>query len=271
MALSRELIDDLLNAITFACLVLKCAHSIVARAIKLGACTKVFDDKPIVQDAARVFEVVRGGGVAIYPASVGYAIIGHEEEAVARMYKAKERNFNKPCGNIGDWQLFNEASDVPDRARDVVSAIIHEHDLPFSIVAPIRTDHPWIRSLPPFAFKNATKAGTMDILVNAGPLHDEIARLGRENEYAVVGSSANVSLTGSKFVLDDIQDQVIEAADIAIDYGLVPYHNDQGPGSTIVDLISFETIRVGAVYDKICNIVREQFDIDLKGIMAAMQ
>ena len=206
---------------------------------------------------------------AIYPASVGYAIIGHEEEAVARMYRAKERSFDKPCGNIGDWQLLNEATIVPERALEVVSAVIHEHKLPFSLVAPIRTEHPWVQNLPPFAFKNATKAGTMDILVNAGPLHDEIARLGRENEYAIVGSSANVSLTGSKFLLEDVQDQIIEAADITIDYGLVPYHNDAGLGSTIVDLINFESIRVGAVYDEICDIVKNQFDIDLKGIMAA--
>lgn len=229
----------------------------------------MFEGQPVIEDAARVFEVVRGGGVAIFPVSVGYAIVGHEEEAVARIYRAKERSFDKPCGNFCDWQLFNEGIVVPDRAREVVSAIIHDHDLPFSIVAPFRADHPVASSLPPFALNNATKAGTMDMLLNAGPLHDEIARLVRENAYAVVGSSANLSLTGSKFVFNDIEDQVIEAADIAIDYGLVPYHNDRGLGSTIVDLISYETIRVGAVYDEICDILRDGFDIDLKGIMAA--
>jgi tRNA A37 threonylcarbamoyladenosine synthetase subunit TsaC/SUA5/YrdC len=228
----------------------------------------VFEGKPIAADAQRIFEVVRGGGVAIFPVSVGYAIVGHEEEAIARIYKAKERSFDKPCGNFCDWQLFNEASEVPDRARAVVSTIIHDHDLPFSIVAPFRADHPVVASLPPFALKNATKAGTMDMLLNAGPLHDEIARLARENAYAVAGSSANVSLTGSKFVFEDIEDQVLAAADITIDYGLVPYRNDQGLGSTIVDLISWETIRVGAVYDQICEIVQDRFDIDLKGVMA---
>jgi len=229
----------------------------------------VFDGYPIAEDAARIFETVRSGGVAIFPVSVGYAIVGHEEEAVARIYRAKERSFDKPCGNFCDWQLFNEAIDVPDRAREVVSAIIHDHDLPFSTVAPFRAEHPVIQSLPPFALKNATKAGTMDMLLNAGPLHDEIARLARENAYAVVGSSANRSLTGSKFVFSDIEDQVLEAADITVDYGKVPYPTPGGLGSTIVDLISWETIRVGAVYDQICDIVLERFDIDLKGVMAA--
>ena len=56
--------------------------------------------------------------------------------------------------------------------------------------------------MPPFTFRNATKAGTMDLLMNAGPLHNEIARLARENGFCVSGSSANVSLTGSKFRLE---------------------------------------------------------------------
>jgi hypothetical protein len=73
--------------------------------------------------------------------------------------------------------------------------------------------------LPPFTLKNATKAGTMDVLLNAGPLHDEIARLARENAYGVSGSSANVSLSGSKFVLQEVQAQVRNIADIEIDYG----------------------------------------------------
>jgi len=229
----------------------------------------MFEGHPVLEDAQRIFDVIRGGGVAIFPVSVGYAIVGHEEEAVQRIYTAKERAFTKPCGNFCDWTLFNEAIEVPQQGRDVVSTIIHDHGLPFSIVAPFREDHPVIQSLPPFAFKNSTLKGTMDMLLNAGPLHDEIARLARENSYAVVGSSANVSLTGSKFIFQDIEAQVADVADITIDYGLVPYHNDQGLGSTIIDLISYETIRVGCVYDRIREILLETHDIDLKAIMAA--
>ena len=229
----------------------------------------MFEGQPIKEDAARIFDTVRGGGVVIFPVSVGYAIVGHEEESVQRMYRAKERPFSKPCGNFCDWQLFTEAIKVPQKAADVVSAVIHDNNLPFSIVAPFDEQHPVIQSLPPFAFKNATLAGTMDMLLNAGPLHDEIARMARENSYAVIGSSANTSGQGSKFVFEDVEAQVVNAADLTIDYGLVPYNNDKGLGSTIVDLISWETIRVGAVYDEICDILLSRFDIDLKAVMAA--
>ncbi|MDP6351497.1 MAG: Sua5/YciO/YrdC/YwlC family protein [Alphaproteobacteria bacterium] len=229
----------------------------------------MFDDRPIVEDARGIFDTVRAGGVAIFPVSVGYAIVGHGDEAIRRIYAAKERSFEKPCGNFCDWTLFTEAIVTSDRARAVVRAVIMDHDLPFSIVAPYRADHPVIASLGPFARRNASKAGTMDMLLNAGPLHDEIARLARENAVAVVGSSANLSLTGSKFRLEDIEAQVLDAADLAIDYGLCPYHNGQGLGSTIIDLDGFETIRLGCVYDRICAILDEEFDIDLKAITAA--
>lgn len=229
----------------------------------------MFEGQPIKEDAARVFDVVRKGGVAIFPVSVGYAIVGHEDEAIQRIYAAKERSFDKPCGNFGDWPLFNELLVVSDLAREVVRTIVQDHDLPFSVVAPFRADHPVAAGLPPFALKNATKAGTMDLLINAGPLHNEIARLARENAYCVSGSSANVSLSGSKFVLQDVQQQVRKIADIEIDYGLVPYHNDKGLGSTIVDLRDFKTVRVGCVYDQIARIIDDKFAIDLKAIMSA--
>ena len=229
----------------------------------------MFEGQPIAEDAVRVFRTIQNGGVAIFPVSVGYAIVGHAEEAIQRCYTAKQRSFDKPCGNFGDWELFNEMLVCSDKARELVRVMIQDNDLPFSVVAPFREDHPVVQSMPPFTLKNATKAGTMDLLMNAGPLHNEIARLARENQFNVSGSSANVSLTGSKFRLEDVQDQVRSIADIQIDYGLVPYHNPEGLGSTIVDLTNFRTIRVGCVYDHIADIALERCDIDLKGIMAA--
>lgn len=229
----------------------------------------MFENRPIAEDAARVLETLRRGGVAIFPVSVGYAVVGHDDDAIRRIYAAKQRSPAKPCGNFADWRLFTEIVEAGDRARQVVRAVTIEHDLPFSIVAPFRADHPHVLGLGPFALANATKAGTMDLLLNAGPLHDEIARLARESAFAVVGSSANLSLTGSKFRFEDIEAPVREAADLAIDYGLCPFHNTAGLGSTIVDLASFETIRVGCVYDRICTILESRFAIDLKAIMAA--
>ena len=120
----------------------------------------MFEGQPIAEDAARIFEALRQGGVAIFPVSVGYAVVGHSEDAIQRAYTAKKRSFEKPCGNFGDWELFNQMLIASDQAREMVRVIIEDHDLPFSVVAPFREDHPVVQSMPPFTFRNATKAGT---------------------------------------------------------------------------------------------------------------
>ena len=226
----------------------------------------MFEGRDVEKDATKILDTVADGGVVIFPVTVGYAIVGHTEEAIARIYEAKQRSFGKPCGVFADWQLFNEVMKVDDRSREVVRTVIDENDLPFSIVAPFDPGHPLIRSMAEFVLKNASLAGTMDLLMNAGALHDAVARGARERSMAVAGSSANQSLTGSKYRLENIEDRVLKAADLCIDYGLCTYHNDHGLGSTIVDLVSFETIRKGCVYDEICGILIDRFDIDLKAI-----
>ena len=167
---------------------------------------------------------------------------------------------------FANWQMFNEIIKVDERSREVVRTVINEHDLPISIVAPYDAGHPVVRSMAEFVLENASLAGTVDLLMNAGALHDAVARGARKRGMAVVGSSANQSLTGSKFRLDHIEDRVRAAADLRIDYGLCTYRNDQGLGSTIVDLVSFETIRKGCVYDEICTILMDRFGIDLRAI-----
>ena len=78
----------------------------------------------------------------------------------------------------------------------------------------------------------------------------------------VLGSSANTSLTGSKYRLEDIDQPVLDAGDILVDGGLSKYHNDEGKSSTIIDFESFKTIRIGVCYDKLCEIFLK-FKIDL--------
>ena len=51
---------------------------------------------------------VVAGGVAIFKADVGYAIVGHTEPAIKRIYQAKQRSFSKPCGMFGSFAMFEE-------------------------------------------------------------------------------------------------------------------------------------------------------------------
>ncbi len=227
----------------------------------------MFAGRDVAGDARRAFDVVAGGGIVVFPTVVGYAVIGHTDEAIARIFEAKRRSFDKPCGWFGNWDLFNEVIDVDDATRALVDAIVHGRGLPFSLVAPFRPGTAYIGSLGAFALRNASKPdGTIDLLLNAGELHTAIATLARRHNMAVVGSSANQSLTGSKFRLQDVESEVLEAAGLCIDYGLCTYHNERGLGSTIVDLRDLRTLRLGCVYDEICEVVEQHAGVDLKAI-----
>ena len=55
-------------------------------------------------------------------------------------------------------------------------------------------DHPIFKGFDAFAMERSTKIGTLDLLLNAGPVHRELAALSRERGRPVLGSSANHGL-----------------------------------------------------------------------------
>ena len=216
-----------------------------------------------VEDATAVVDTVSEGGVVIFPVDVGYAIAGNAEKAIRTIYDAKKRSFSKPCGTFGNWEMFNAFIDVDDKAKEVVRTVLFDYDLPLSIVAPFDGTHPFFADLAPFVVQYGTKAGTMDLLMNCGALHDEVARQSFERLTPVMGSSANTSLMGSKFELADVEAPVRAVADLQLDYGRCKYPNDKGLGSSIIDLSDYSTVRVGAVYGQLCEIFTKHFDIEL--------
>lgn len=215
------------------------------------------------QDANEVFDAVERGGIGIFRTDVGYAIVGHEKEAIATMYEAKGRSFAKPCGMFGSLDLFDTLIDIGPEAREFVRKVILDFDLPLSIVAPFRPDHPLIERVDPWVLERSSKNGTMDVLMNAGPIHAAIARRALHSQTLVFGSSANRSLSGSKFSFDAIEPEVVAAATVALDRGPTKYSNPDGLGSTIIDLTVFQPVRIGIVFDRIQTIAREECGIEI--------
>jgi tRNA A37 threonylcarbamoyladenosine synthetase subunit TsaC/SUA5/YrdC len=224
--------------------------------------TDAFDP---IADGRAVHQRVVAGGVAIFKADVGYAIVGHTEPAIKRIYEAKQRSFSKPCGMFGSFAMFEEVIEIGAAGRDFVRAVIFDNNLPLSIVAPFRAGHPLFGAVAPFVLANSSKAGTIDILMNAGPTHDEIARLALETSKPVFGSSANRSLTGSKFIFKDVEAEVLAAADLTLDRGHCKYSNDKGLGSTIIDLRDFQPVRIGIAFGEIKAIAARTFGIEIPG------
>ena len=214
-------------------------------------------------DADRVFTVLERGGIAIVPLDIAYAIFAGTGGAIRRIFEAKGRSLSKPNGMLADFQLFTELHLVGERERAIVHAVTEEYGLPLSVVAPFRQDHPIFSSVDAFAMERSTKIGTLDLLLNAGPLHRELARLSRERGRPVLGSSANRSLSGSKFRLEEVEAVVRAVADIEIDYGLCRYANARAISSTIIDLKTFDVHRYGVCFDQIADILKRHFEITL--------
>ena len=216
------------------------------------------------RDIARVLDVVYGGGIAIIPLDVAYAIIGHRPEAIRAIFDAKQRSYEKPSGMFGNWQMSRDIHLLPDEKHEMVRTIVEEERLPFSVVAPFREDHSIFANVDPFVLESSTKAGTLDMLLNAGIFHDEVARQSRARQAPIFGSSANTSLKGSKYRLEDVERDVRRVATVEVDFGLSKYANDEGRSSTIIDFRDFTVIRVGVCFDRLEAAFKARFGIELK-------
>jgi tRNA A37 threonylcarbamoyladenosine synthetase subunit TsaC/SUA5/YrdC len=216
----------------------------------------------ISADARRLVDTVEQGGVVVFQVDVGYAIVGNREPAIERIFAAKARSFDKPCGMFSSWQMFLDLGLVEQRERDIVDTVIHRYGLPLSVVVPYRVDHPFFGCLTARTRTLSSRAGTIDMLLNAGALHDAVATLSYARGTPVLGSSANASLTGSKYKLSDVEEPVRRAADLVLDYGATKFSHPDGMGSSIIELPSCRPLRKGIKFDEICDIIAEHFGAD---------
>ena len=180
-----------------------------------------------------------------------------------RIFALKQRPQTKPNGVIGNLDIFHAVLKTAPRDRDLVHCIVRDHDLPLSVIAPFHTGHDWLRTVEYGALRRATKGDTMDLLINAGPLHNALARMSWESASPLMGSSANVSLTGSKFKLSDVQESLKQGCDIVLDYGTSRYANDDAIGSTIIELPSWKVLRWGGCFEQQAALVRQHFNVEL--------
>jgi tRNA A37 threonylcarbamoyladenosine synthetase subunit TsaC/SUA5/YrdC len=211
-------------------------------------------------DVAQLFEAMAAGGIGIVPLDVAYAVVAITPGGIKRIFEAKRRSYDKPSGMFGSWRLSREVHRLDDRRHEMVHELVEQERIPFSVVAPFRAEHPLFAAVDPFVMQNSSKGGTLDMLINAGQFHDAIAEGAIARGTAVFGSSANLSLTGSKYRYEDIDAPVREAAD----YGQSKYAHKDGVASTIIDFVDFSVIRVGHCFDRLKQAFVTRFGITLK-------
>jgi tRNA A37 threonylcarbamoyladenosine synthetase subunit TsaC/SUA5/YrdC len=213
-------------------------------------------------DARRVIDVVKGGGIAILPNDVGYAMCGASMDPLRRIYDTKRRGSHKRNAMAADLETQRELHTLDARAQAMVEAVVVDHDLPLGVIATFRAGHPLIRSLDEEGLRACTAVGTVGLLLNAGPLHAEVCRLSREEVVPLFGSSANLTGTGPRFRVEDIPEELRRIADITIDYGLRRFHIYKRSG-TLINFSTMEVIRIGSCYELISDVLRRQFGVEL--------
>jgi len=228
----------------------------------VGSGARVTGRPDLRRDAERAFAVLRQGGIAILPMSVGYSAIGGSAAALRTIFETKRRASAKLNAMLGDMALHRELHVLDQRGRDVASTLVDDLDLPLGAIAPARMDHPILRRMEAEALAASTSAGTLLMLLNAGPFHAAITRLSREALHPLFGSSANLSLSGTRFRVEDIEPELIAIADIVIDHGLRLYHLYRA-SSTLLDLETFEVVRYGACFELIADALKRRFGIAL--------
>ncbi|RHZ43082.1 L-threonylcarbamoyladenylate synthase [Aspergillus thermomutatus] len=208
----------------------------------------------IPTDAARVLAVLSAGGTAIIPSSVGYGIVATDPLALQRIFTAKRRQPHKRHAVIGSYALHRELHVLPAEHAALVRLLAVDLNLPLGVIAPYRGDHPLMRKLDAETLAASSVDGTVAMLVNGGPFQEELVRVTAAAGMALLGSSANLTGQGTKTVVEEIEPEVREAADIVVDYGRV---RDGWPraSSTMVDFERMRVVRFGACYEVIRDVV----------------
>jgi tRNA A37 threonylcarbamoyladenosine synthetase subunit TsaC/SUA5/YrdC len=216
----------------------------------------------IAGDARRAFDVAKAGGIVIFPVDVGYSMIGGSREALQKVFRTKQRGGHKRNALICDMETQRELHVLDKQRQLMIEVLTQDYNLPLGPIAPYRADHPLMRKLDPDSLVGSTAGGTLAMLVNAGPFHAEICRLSREEVHPLFGSSANLTGTGTKFRVEDIQPELRAIADITIDYGLRKYHTYKR-SATLIDFQSMKVVRVGSCYELIADVLKRHFKVEL--------
>tara|TARA_Y100000590_G_scaffold218489_1_gene247404 strand:+ start:8933 stop:9610 length:678 start_codon:yes stop_codon:yes gene_type:complete len=213
-------------------------------------------------DARRAFEILKNGGIGILPMDVGYSLIGGSSESLNRIFATKKRDKKKLNAMLGNFDLHEELHIVSDRSKEIISAICIDYDLPLGLIAPCKTDHPLLKSVNAETLQRSTLNNTLLMLINAGEFHKEITSLSLSEGHLLFGSSANLSLTGTRFKVEDMQSAIKDIADVIVDYGLMKYHF-YGQSSTLLNIETMEIYRYGVCYENIADILNRHFSIEL--------
>jgi tRNA A37 threonylcarbamoyladenosine synthetase subunit TsaC/SUA5/YrdC len=220
-------------------------------------------------DTRRLLDVLTNGGIAIIPANLGYAYTACTADANRRIIEVKKRAGHKRNGIVMGAETEREVHVLDQRKRDIIDCVTVDYNLPLGVIAQYRKDHPLIQAFDPYLLKIGTARGAIGTALNDGGIfHHALEEYSREHWVPFFGSSANMTGTGAKHRVEDIEPEILAAADLVLDYGLCRYHAYRNT-STQINFDTMEVMRVGACYDLISDVMKRHFNWELPPVAAA--
>jgi tRNA A37 threonylcarbamoyladenosine synthetase subunit TsaC/SUA5/YrdC len=216
----------------------------------------------VAADAARAFTSLRAGGIAIVPNDIGYSALGGSRAALERIFVAKRRPPEKLNAMVSNMAIHQELHACSNRGREIVEAIVGDYDLPLGCIAPYRPNHAMLRDLDAETLAASSLGGTLVMLLNAGRFHAALTALSAESCFPLFGSSANLTQTGTKFCVEDIEPEIKAIADVIVDHGIQRFH-PYAASSTLLNVETLEVVRVGSCYEDIAYVLRRHFGVEL--------
>ncbi|MAV49076.1 MAG: hypothetical protein CMJ02_03905 [Pelagibacteraceae bacterium] len=224
-----------------------------------------------LKDAKRVYKILKEGGIAIVYMRNAYAIMSGTDSALQKVYTAKKRSLNRPSGLVANARTHEKLHILSRRKKNIIKKFSKKYNLPISIIAPYRKKHPIISKFSNFSKMLATKNNTVNLLLNSGPLRENIADLSLKDNFPLIASSANLSQRGTKYRVVDIEDRVKKCADIIINYGPCELYKEGKTidcdglslSSTQIDFRDMSIVRKGVYFKEIYNIFKDEFNINL--------
>lgn len=196
--------------------------------VYLGLINK-FSDKVMQNSIKKALEVLRQGGVILYPTDTiwGIGCDATNDEAVNRIYKIKQRADNKSMLVLLDNEvkIARYVCDVPDIAYDLIEmsekplTIIYEHSKGLS--------------------ENISKHNeTVGIRVTQEPFSKHLIE---QFKKPIVSTSANLSGSDSPLCFSEISEEIKAAVDYVVEYG---QDDDKARPSSIILLGNDSSIKI---------------------------
>ncbi len=191
--------------------------------------------KGLATDIKEAAEIIKRGGVVVYPTETVYGLGAHAylENAIRRVIEIKNRPPDKPISiAVSSFDMITGAAVVDEKAKKFIDSF-----LPGPVTVLLKRK-PYISSL---------LTGGSDVIGIRFPDDRITLSLIELTGAPITSTSANIAGKNPPRSIDELDDEISKKVDFVIKGGRCAH----GEPSTVIDLVNMKIARKGAYYEKV--------------------